>query len=134
MSNKQFEEDTQLIKKLTEVIEDFMPNIGRCVLQRYDQLNESLIASKVRLAQQLPKASAREIFTDITNVVDDPTHDMEAIEADFTWRIAFILSEMMNDRSPIGWGKYIPVAIELQDKYTMMQKPFKKANLRYNKD
>lgn len=42
--------------------------------------------------------------------MNDPTYDKRDIEANFTWRIAFMLSEYYNDNAPIGWGKYIPIA------------------------
>jgi len=32
-------------RKLTAVVEDFMPNIGKCVLQDYGRLNEALLES-----------------------------------------------------------------------------------------
>jgi hypothetical protein len=34
---------------LTEVVEDFLPNIGNCALQDYGRLNTAMIASKKRL-------------------------------------------------------------------------------------
>ena len=40
-----------LIKKLNGVIEDFMPNIGRCVLQDYQSLNEGLLEAAKVLAR-----------------------------------------------------------------------------------
>lgn len=42
-------DDTKLIRKLVEVIEDFMPNIGQCALQDYGRLNEALMESDARL-------------------------------------------------------------------------------------
>ena len=41
--------DTQLIQMLTDVVEDFLPNIGNCALQDYGRLNDAMIASKKRL-------------------------------------------------------------------------------------
>lgn len=43
-------EDSKLIKKLTEVVEDFLPNIGKCALQDYGRLNDAMIESKKRLS------------------------------------------------------------------------------------
>ncbi len=40
----------------------------------------------------------------------DPTYDKEEIKRNGIWGIAFIISEMVNDNAPIGWGKYIPYA------------------------
>jgi len=41
--------DTELIKMLVEVIEDFLPNIGKCALQDYGRLNHALIEADKRL-------------------------------------------------------------------------------------
>lgn len=41
--------DIELIKLLVEVIEDFMPNIGKCALQDYGRLNTALIEADIRL-------------------------------------------------------------------------------------
>ena len=46
------EENDNLFKTLIKcraVIEDFMPNIGQCVLQDYQQLNEALCESALIL-------------------------------------------------------------------------------------
>lgn len=40
----------------------------------------------------------------------DPTYDELEIEANWVWRIAFLLSELYNDNAPLGWSKYIPAA------------------------
>ena len=40
----------------------------------------------------------------------DPTYVKEEIDANPEWRLAFLLSELMNDDAPIGWSKYISVA------------------------
>ena len=40
----------------------------------------------------------------------DPTYSMGEIESNGTLHIAYILSELVNDNSPIGWGKFIPIA------------------------
>lgn len=42
-------EDTKLIQMLRDVIEDFLPNIGSCVLQDYGRLNIAMIESSKRL-------------------------------------------------------------------------------------
>ena len=42
-------EDTKLIRMLTDVVEDFLPNIGSCALQDYGRLNDAMIASSKRL-------------------------------------------------------------------------------------
>ena len=42
--------------------------------------------------------------------MSDPTYVKEQIEAKPEWDLAFVLSEIMNDAAPIGWGKYIYVA------------------------
>lgn len=48
---ERIKEDTKLIKMLVEVIEDFMPNIGKCVLQDYGRLNTALIEADKRLKE-----------------------------------------------------------------------------------
>ena len=40
----------------------------------------------------------------------DPTYRREEIDRNPAWRLAFVLSEIMNDGAPIGWGKYILAA------------------------
>ena len=41
----------KLVQKGREVVEDFLPNIGRCALQRYDRLNEFMVeAAALRAA------------------------------------------------------------------------------------
>ena len=42
--------------------------------------------------------------------MNDPTYNTEQINNDPVWRVAFVLSEIMNDNAPIGWSKYIFVA------------------------
>lgn len=51
-----------------------------------------------------------------STLTTDPTYDKEQIRLNGTWGIAFIISEMVNDSAPIGWGKYIPLAKEVIDK------------------
>lgn len=43
----------------------------------------------------------------------DPTYESARIERDPVWREAFRLSEISNDKAPIGWSQYIPAAREL---------------------
>lgn len=42
--------------------------------------------------------------------MSDPTYVRKEILADPVWDLAFVLSEIQNDRAPIGWSKYIPAA------------------------
>lgn len=43
----------------------------------------------------------------------DPTYDFaEIMRGPLEWRMAFQLSELLNDHAPIGWSDYIPVATE----------------------
>ena len=39
--------------------------------------------------------------------MNDPTYDRKEIDVNPVWRLAFVLSEIMNDNAPIGWGRYI---------------------------
>lgn len=40
-----------LVRMAVAVVEDFLPNIGRCALQDYDRLNTFLIESKKALEE-----------------------------------------------------------------------------------
>ncbi len=40
----------------------------------------------------------------------DFTYDMEVIKTKPEWQLAWVMSEVMNNRAPIGWSKYIPHA------------------------
>lgn len=40
----------------------------------------------------------------------DPTYDLDEIKADPKWHVAYVLSEILNDKAPIGWSKYISSA------------------------
>jgi hypothetical protein len=45
------------------------------------------------------------------NCVDsDPTYDLITINKNPVWRVAFVISECLNDTAPLGWGSYIWVA------------------------
>ena len=46
---RQLANDTKLIVMLTQVVEDFLPNIGKCALQDYGKLNTALCLSGERL-------------------------------------------------------------------------------------
>lgn len=52
----------------------------------------------------------------------DPTYVKKEIDAKLNWRVAFSLSEIMNDNAPIGWGKYIWVADCLLANWEMKRK------------
>lgn len=41
-----------LLQMGVEVVEDFMPNIGHCVLQDYGRVNEFLLQSKEELGDE----------------------------------------------------------------------------------
>lgn len=49
----------------------------------------------------------------------DPTYMMSKINANRVWKLAFLLSEFDNDRAPIGWSNYIPMAEFLLRYYKM---------------
>jgi hypothetical protein len=42
--------------------------------------------------------------------VMDPTYAKSEIAKNPVWDLAFVLSEIMNDGAPIGWGRYISTA------------------------
>lgn len=52
----------------------------------------------------------------------DPTYDREQIDANPTWKLAFVLSEIQNDNAPLGWGKYIWIAKCLLACFTITEK------------
>lgn len=45
--------------------------------------------------------------------MNDPTYDKKEIEKNLIWKIAFIISECLNDDAPIGWSRYIDTAKEI---------------------
>lgn len=45
--------------------------------------------------------------------MSDPTYDHEVIRKNPIWNEAFILSEVLNDNAPLGWGRYVYAAEEL---------------------
>lgn len=56
----------------------------------------------------------------------DPTYDIEQIKANPEWHVAWVLSEIENDRAPIGWGKYLPTARCLLAAFDMTPKDWAK--------
>lgn len=58
---------------------------------------------------------------DLINM-DDPTYIKVQIEANPIWKFAFWMSEMDNDEAPIGWGRYIPLATWILNKYELRDK------------
>lgn len=46
----------------------------------------------------------------ILKTLPDPTYVPDRINADPEWKIAFVLSELVNDDAPIGWSAFIPIA------------------------
>lgn len=40
-----------LVRKGRRVVDDFLPNIGNCALQRYDELNEFMIESDIYMKE-----------------------------------------------------------------------------------
>lgn len=52
----------------------------------------------------------------------DPTYETDKIKANPAWEMAFTMSELENDNAPIGWGKYIPMAEALHQKYEIKRK------------
>jgi hypothetical protein len=53
----------------------------------------------------------------------DPTYSRSEIRANPVWDLAFVLSEVMNDDAPIGWGKYIFAAECLLGAFEIRRKP-----------
>ncbi len=42
--------------------------------------------------------------------MNDPTYNRKEIDKHLIWKMAFIMSECLNDNAPLGWSKYIYVA------------------------
>lgn len=51
----------------------------------------------------------------------DPTYVDDLINANPEWRIAFIISEHLNDNAPIGWSRYIPTAQSILKEFERKQ-------------
>lgn len=43
-------------------------------------------------------------------MINSPTYDSKEIDENPIWELAFIISEILNDNAPLGWGQYIPLA------------------------
>lgn len=54
--------------------------------------------------------------------MSDPTYNAEAINVNPAWRVAFALSEILNDRAPIGWSRYVSAAECLLSKFNVTPK------------
>ena len=52
----------------------------------------------------------------------DPTYVQDKINAKPEWRLAFLMSEVLNDNAPLGWGRYIPCAEEILRNYDITRK------------
>jgi|GEM_PF-6931534 len=52
----------------------------------------------------------------------DPTYQMEIINANPIWKLAFWISEITNDNAPLGWHKYIFLATCILNKYELKEK------------
>jgi len=50
------------------------------------------------------------------NSLGDPTYDKEKINTDPIWKLAFLLSEIEDDKALLGWARYITTARCLLDK------------------
>lgn len=52
----------------------------------------------------------------------DLTYVKEEIESREDWRVAWVLSEILNDAAPIGWSRYIGAAQCLLAEFDMKPK------------
>jgi len=52
----------------------------------------------------------------------DPTYAKEEIEAKPEWELAFAISEIQNDRAPLGWSNYVSLAKSLLARYRIERK------------
>lgn len=52
----------------------------------------------------------------------DLTYDRNEINSDPVWKLAFVLSEIMNDNAPIGWSRFIWVAECLLANYEITER------------
>jgi len=53
---------------------------------------------------------------------NDPTYVKSEIEANPDWKLAFTLSEIDNDTAPLGWFKYIHLAIWIRTNFDEKEK------------
>lgn len=68
----QLAEADALIAKGLAVVHDFLPNIGRCVLQDYQRMNEFCSEAVARAAD-----SADDDYAPVTALTDYPRNDRE---------------------------------------------------------
>jgi hypothetical protein len=54
--------------------------------------------------------------------VNDPTYVKEEIEANPVWYLAWVLSEVQNDRAPLGWSEWVYTAECLLAHFTIVKK------------
>ena len=52
----------------------------------------------------------------------DPTYVRKDINNNPAWKLAFIMSELVNDGAPIGWGNYIILAEGIIAHYDMKER------------
>ena len=55
--------------------------------------------------------------------MDDPTYDMQEIKKNPAWHVAWVISEIQNDKAPIGWSKYIFDAECLLKHFSIEERP-----------
>ena len=55
--------------------------------------------------------------------MSDPTYVQSEIKEKPEWDLAYVLSEIMNDNSPLGWSEYVYVAKLLLSEYEIKRKP-----------
>ena len=49
-------------------------------------------------------------MSSILDEMPDPTYVPARISENPVWKIAFTLSEVANNKAPVGWSEYIPLA------------------------
>jgi hypothetical protein len=76
---------------------------------------EKLIAEIERLRAEKARSERR-------TTMNDPTYVKTEINANPAWSLAFVMSEIMNDNAPIGWGEYIFAAKCLLSRYEIKPK------------
>ena len=54
--------------------------------------------------------------------INDPTYVMDEITANPEWKLAFLISEVLNDHAPLGWSKYIHTAKVIGRYYKLIER------------
>ena len=57
----------------------------------------------------------------VVSMKNDPTYNMDEIASNPEWKLAFLISEVLNDQAPLGWGNYTSVASVIMRRYKLSE-------------